>query len=108
MVRKNLEGVGWGDTQPTSLPHTKPLNMPLKPKVRGLLGGPVVKNPASSAGDVGSIPDQETKISLAVGQLRSNAAKNKNKYMNILKQTRKSDLPINIYNNSNPLCIFLR
>ena len=48
----------------------------------------MVKNPASSAGDVGSIPGQETKISLAVGQLRPNAAKNKNKYMNILKQNK--------------------
>ena len=54
----------------------------------GFLGCPVVKNPASSAGDVGSIPGQETKISLAVGQLRPNAAKNKNKYMNILKQNK--------------------
>ena len=65
----------------------------------------MVKTPVSNAGDVGSIPGQETKISLAVGQLRPNAAKNKNKYMNILKQnkeTRKSDLLINIYNDSNP------
>ena len=31
--------------------------------------GPVVKNPPSNAGDVGSIPSQGTKISHAVGQL---------------------------------------
>ena len=32
-------------------------------------GGPVVKNPASSAGDMGSIPGQRTKIPHAGGQL---------------------------------------
>ena len=33
------------------------------------LSGPVAKNPSSSAGDVGLIPGQETKISHASGQL---------------------------------------
>ena len=32
-------------------------------------GGPVVKNPPSNAGDVGSIPGQGIKIPHAVGQL---------------------------------------
>ena len=32
-------------------------------------GGPVVKNLPSNAGDIGSIPHQETKIPHAVGQL---------------------------------------
>ena len=32
-------------------------------------GGPVVKNLPSNAGDVGSIPDQGTKIPYALGQL---------------------------------------
>ena len=32
-------------------------------------GGPVVKNPPSNAGDVGSIPGQGTKIPHATGQL---------------------------------------
>ena len=37
-------------------------------------GGPVVKNPPSSAGDAGSIPGQGTKISHAVGQLSPRTA----------------------------------
>ena len=41
---------------------------------RELPGGPVVKNLPSSAGDVGSIPDQGTKIPHAVGQLNLCAA----------------------------------
>ena len=32
-------------------------------------GGPVVKNPPSKAGDVGSIPDQGKKIPHVMGQL---------------------------------------
>ena len=32
-------------------------------------GGPVVKNPPSNAGDMGSIPDRGTKIPHAAGQL---------------------------------------
>ena len=32
-------------------------------------GGPVVKNPPSNAGDVGSIPGRRTNIPRAVGQL---------------------------------------
>ena len=36
-------------------------------------GGPVVKNPPSNAGDVGSIPGQGTKISHATGQLSPHA-----------------------------------
>ena len=36
---------------------------------RDFPGGPVVKNPPSSAGDVGSIPGQGTKIPHAAGQL---------------------------------------
>ena len=40
----------------------------------GLPGGPVVKNPPSCAGDLGSIPGWETKISCALGQLGPLAA----------------------------------
>ena len=36
-------------------------------------GGPVVKNPPSNAGDVGSIPDRGTKIPHAAGQLSPRA-----------------------------------
>ena len=34
-------------------------------------GSPVVKNPPSNVGDVGSIPGQGTKITHAAGQLRA-------------------------------------
>ena len=37
---------------------------------RDIPDGPVVKNPHSNAGDVGSIPGQEAKIPHATGQLR--------------------------------------
>ena len=40
----------------------------------GLPGDPVVKNPPSNAGDVGSIPGRGTKIPHAVGQLSSRTA----------------------------------
>ena len=39
----------------------------------GFPGGPAVKNPASNAGDAGSIPRQGTKISHATGQLSPRA-----------------------------------
>ena len=42
-----------------------------KSECRDFLGGPVVKNPPSSAGDAGSIPGQGTKIPYATGQLSS-------------------------------------
>ena len=38
-------------------------------KHRDFPGGPVVKNPPSNAGDASSIPDRETKIPHAAGQL---------------------------------------
>ena len=38
---------------------------------RDFPGDPVVKNPPSNAGDVGSIPGQGTKIPRAMGQLSS-------------------------------------
>ena len=41
---------------------------------RDFPGGPVVENPPSNAGDVGSIPGQRTKIPHAVGQLSPCAA----------------------------------
>ena len=37
-------------------------------------GGPVVKNPPSNAGDMGSISGRGTKIPLATGQLSPRAA----------------------------------
>ena len=46
----------------------------LKGKGWDLPGGPVVKNPPSNAGDVGSIPGRGTKIPHAVGQLSPCAA----------------------------------
>ena len=39
-------------------------------KARDFLGGPVVKNPPSNAGDTGLIPGRGTKIPHAMGQLR--------------------------------------
>ena len=42
-------------------------------KYRNFPGGPVVKNPPSNAGDVGSIPGQGTKIPHASGQLSPHA-----------------------------------
>ena len=42
--------------------------------LRGLPGGPVVKNLPSNAGDMGSIPGGGTKIPHAVGQLSPWAA----------------------------------
>ena len=41
----------------------------IKTTLLDLLGGPVVKNPPSNAGDMGLIPHQGTKISHATGQL---------------------------------------
>ena len=41
----------------------------LKRVVRDFPGGPVVKNPPSSSGDVGLIPGRGTKIPHATGQL---------------------------------------
>ena len=41
------------------------------PKDRDFHGGPVVKNPPSTAGDMGSIPDRGTRIPHAAGQLSS-------------------------------------
>ena len=41
---------------------------------RDFPGGPVVKNPPSSAGDAGSIPGRGTKISHATGQLSPSTA----------------------------------
>ena len=38
---------------------------------RGLLGGPVVKNSPSHAGDMGSIPGPEDKIPYALGPNKS-------------------------------------
>ena len=40
-----------------------------KGRRKGFPGGPVVKNPPSNVGDVGSIPGRGTKIPHAVGQL---------------------------------------
>ena len=41
--------------------------------VRDLLGGPVVKNLPSNAGNAGSIPSPGTRIPLALGQLSPQA-----------------------------------
>ena len=38
----------------------------IKKQERGFLGGPVVNNPLSNAGDAGSIPGWETKILQAI------------------------------------------
>ena len=38
--------------------------------IRDIPGGPVIKNPPSKAGDVGSIPGGGSKIPHAAGQLR--------------------------------------
>ena len=39
----------------------------IKKHTRDFLGGPVVKNPLSNAGDAGSIPGQRTKIHMPWG-----------------------------------------
>ena len=39
--------------------------------LRDFAGGPVVKNPPSNAGDMGSVPDQGTKIPHTVEQLNT-------------------------------------
>ena len=44
-----------------------------KGHVRGFLGGPVVKNPPSNAGDVDSIPGRGTKIPRATGHMSPRA-----------------------------------
>ena len=44
-----------------------------KPVSGDFPGGPVVKNPPSNAGDMGSIPGQGTKIPHAAGQLSQRA-----------------------------------
>ena len=41
--------------------------------VRDLLGGPVVKNLPSNAGNAGSVPSPGTRIPLALGQLSPHA-----------------------------------
>ena len=45
----------------------------IKEAPRDFTGGPMLKNPPSNAGDVGSIPDQGTKIPHAAGQLSPRA-----------------------------------
>ena len=49
---------------------------------RDLPGGPVVKNPPSNAGDVGSIPGPGTKMSHATGQLSPRAATRESAHCN--------------------------
>ena len=48
----------------------------IKFSVRDFLGGPVVKDSPSSAGDMDSIPSWETKISSGAGQLSLHAHHN--------------------------------
>ena len=50
--------------------------------IRDFPGGPVVKNPPSNAGDVGSIPGRGTKIPHATGQLSPRAATTKPAHLN--------------------------
>ena len=50
--------------------------------VGDLPGGPVVKNPPSNAGDVGSIPGQGTKIPHATGQLSPRATTTEPAHLN--------------------------
>ena len=65
-----LKQVGAGDSTPTF-----PLCLELESvDCRDFPGGPVVKNPPSNAGDMGSIPGWGTKIPHAVGQLSPRAA----------------------------------
>ena len=45
-------------------------------------GGPVVKNPLSNTGDMGLIPDQETKIWHTTGQLSPHMATTEPVYLN--------------------------
>ena len=60
----NFGGKQYGSQQGVSLKLSK----------QDFPGGPVVKNPPSNAGDVGSILGQGTKIPHALEQLRPDAA----------------------------------
>ena len=54
----------------------------LKRNLGGFLGGPVVKNLPSNAGDTGTVPGQRTKIPYAVGQLDLHATAAEPKHYN--------------------------
>ena len=61
-----LHGINVSESQRMLLSKNRNLQ---KNTHRDFPGGPVVKNPPSNAGDVGSIPGRGTKIPHAVGQL---------------------------------------
>ena len=83
MIRESAAGLQplWPTSQPGSRPwepastssrkavHCEPLPGVTRGGSGDFPGGPVVKNPPSNAGDVGSIPGWENKTPHAVGQL---------------------------------------
>ena len=58
---------------------------------KGFPGGPVVKNPPSNAGDVGSIPGRGTKIPHAMGQLNLHATTKNPHSQNKIKRKKKEE-----------------
>ena len=68
-VRKSRAG-GWVELKPGACCRCEPAHQ-LNTRDRGFPGGPVVKNSPSNAGDMGSVPSQQTKIPSAMGQLSS-------------------------------------
>ena len=74
MLSESLKEIFSGQKTYTLRDHNykiSPLKIQIcfKDKCRDFPGGPVVKNPLSNAGDVGSIPGQRTKIPHATEQL---------------------------------------
>ena len=68
MINDNLKGKHLLRTGLHSLRVCRKLAA-VKIRIRDFPGGPVVTNPPSNAGDLGSIPGQGTKIPHAAGQL---------------------------------------
>ena len=61
-----LRGIGGGSSGEGK---SKTGILAIRMSLRDFAGGPVVKNPPSSAGDLGLIPGRGTKIPHAAGQL---------------------------------------
>ena len=70
--QRGWQGVGWSGHAGSYLQDHKQMCV-LKSSLGDFPGGPVVKNPPYSAGDMSSIPGQGTKIPLAMGQLSPRA-----------------------------------
>ena len=91
------------DSRPLSL--RKPQMMHQIPLFKTEGGGPVVKNPPSNAGDVGSIPGWGTKIPHATGQLSPSATSTEPMCCSYrsLQATARTQPSQNLKNNKNEL-----